>query len=395
MEVLCYDKDMKVLGIIAEYNPLHNGHLYHIEQCRQQSGADYIVVIMSGNFTQRGEAAILDKWTRSRLAVENGVDLVLELPFAYAVNSAEYFARGGVKILDSLGCVTHLGFGAESGTVNQLQEIADFITDENEEFRQLMRNNLDQGISYAKSREICINQLLGSAYSELIKSPNNILAIEYLKQLKLSKSSIKPIMVNRKGAGYHDTEPADGFASATAIRSCLTHEIIRDFVPSNVADAMEEYGMYQDYFQLIQSKVISTSADDLRKILSIGEGIENRMKDQIRMSGSVEDFVDRIVSKRYPKTRIHRILCQLLIGLTYFDDEYYARILAAGPGGTDLLKKIRKEADIPVITNINKIEDLPELIRYDILAGDMYNIIAGNDLYKKSDYVMHPFIQKG
>lgn len=395
METLCYDNDMKVLGIIAEYNPLHNGHLYHMDQCRRQSGADHIIVVMSGNFTQRGEAAILDKWIRSRLAVENGVDLVLELPFAYAVNSAEFFARGGVKILDLLGCVTHLGFGVEVGTIEQLQQIADVITDEDEVFRQHMKNSLDQGMSYAKSREICINQMLGPESAALIKSPNNILAIEYLKQLKFSKSDIKPITVNRKGAGYHAMEPEGGFASATSIRNNLTPEAVRDFVPSNVSEALELYSMDKDYFSLIQSKVIGSSVQDLKKILSIGEGLENRMKDQIRKSGSLEDFVERIRSKRYPKTRIQRMLCQMLMGLTEFEDEYYARVLAAGPGGTDILKKIRKKSEIPVITNINKAEELPQLIKYDILAGDMYNIIAGNDLYKKSDHVMHPFIQKG
>lgn len=386
---------MKVLGIIAEYNPLHNGHLYHMQQCRKQSGADYIVVVMSGNFTQRGEAAILDKWIRSRLAVENGADLVLELPFPYAVNSAEYFAGGGVRILDALGCVTHLGFGAEASEIEQLQQIADIITDENENFRQCMKMNLDKGISYAKSREICVNQMLGSSASSVIKSPNNILAIEYLKQIKLLKSKIKPVMVNRKGAGYHDTRPEDGFASATAIREYLTPETRRDYIPSNVAESLDQYGMNKDYFQLIQNKVLSTDAHELSEIFAIGEGLENRMKDQIRRSSSMEDFINRIKSKRYPKTRVQRILCQMLIGLTDFEDEYYARILAAGPGGTELLKKIRKKSKIPVITNINKMEKLPELIKHDILASDVYNIIAGNDLYKKSDYVMHPFIQKG
>lgn len=386
---------MKVLGIIAEYNPLHNGHIYHMEECRKASGADHIVVVMSGDFTQRGEAAVLDKWTRSRLAVENGADLVLELPFAYAVNSAEHFAKGGVGLLDMLGCVTHIGFGAETGDISQLQQIADIISDESDEFRACMKTHMSDGNSYAKARELCVSEMLGAEAAEVMRTPNNILAIEYLKQLKFAKNDIKPVAVNRKGAGYHDTVPDDGFASATAIRNHLTADERRRYVPENVAQALEHGSMDKDYFQLIQVRVLGSSADELGRILSVGEGIENRMLDQIRRSSSLDDFVDKLISRRYPRTRIQRMLCQMLVGLTDFDDEHYARLLAASSKGTALLKKIIKESECPVITNINKVQELPRLLEYDILAADMYNIIAGNDLYKKSDYVMHPFIQKG
>lgn len=386
---------MKVLGIIAEYNPLHNGHLYHMEQCRKESGADYTVVVMSGNFTQRGEAAILDKWTRSRLAVENGADLVLELPFAYAVNSAEYFARGGVGILEALGCVTHIGFGAETGTAGQLQEIASFLTEENSDFQQYMRASMAEGVSYAKARETAVKELMGADAAELIKTPNNILAVEYLKQLSKSGSTIEPVVIGRKGAGYHDAVPDGGFASATAIREHLSADERRDFVPAGVADMLDERAMKNEYFHLIQSKVLGSSADELAQIFSVGEGIENRMLEQIRRSRTMDEFIENVKSKRYPQTRIQRILCQMLMGLTDFDDEFYVRLLAAGKKGTGLLKHIRKNPDVNVITNINKENELPQLIKYDILASDIYNIIAGNDLYKKSDYVMHPFIQKG
>ena len=392
---LCYDNYMKVLGIIAEYNPLHNGHLYHIEQCRKESGADYIVVVMSGNFTQRGEAAILDKWTRSRLAVENGADLVLELPFAYAVNSAEYFAKGGVGILQSLGCVTHIGFGAEAGTASQLQEIAAFLTEENSDFQQCMKLYMAEGVSYAKAREMAVKQMLGDEAAELIKTPNNILAVEYLKQLKKAGSLIEPVVIGRKGAGYHDAAPEDGFASATAIREHLSADERRMFVPEDVADMLDSEAMQNEYFHLIQSRILGSSLEELARVFSVGEGIENRMLEQIRRSSSMEDFIDKVKSKRYPQTRIQRILCQMLMGLTDFEDEFYVRLLAAGRKGTALLKHIRKNSDVNVITNINKENELPQLIKYDILASDMYNIIAGNDLYKKSDYVMHPFIQKG
>ena len=386
---------MKTLGIIAEYNPLHNGHLYHMQQCREKAQADNIVVIMSGDFTQRGEAAVLDKWTRSRLVVENGADLVLELPFAYAVNSAEYFARGGVRILEALGCVTHLGFGAEAGQLEQLQRIAHETADESQEFQALMQEYLAEGISFAKAKEKATAELLGEDAAELVKSPNNILAIEYLKQLHLCGSKIEPVMVTRKGAGYHAQTPDGGFASASAIRNSLDENQRRAFVPENVDEALKNAPHQDNYYQLIQSKILGSTPEELSKIFSMGEGLENRMLDQVRRSTDLDEFISNVKSKRYPETRIRRILCQMLMGLTDFEDGFYVRLLAASTKGTALLKKIKKESDVQVITNINKEEQLPQLIKYDILAGDMYNIITGADLYKKSDYVVHPFIQKG
>lgn len=386
---------MKTLGIIAEYNPLHNGHLYQMEKCRKLAQADNIVVIMSGNFTQRGEAAVMDKWTRSRLAVENGADLVLELPFAYAVNSAEYFARGGVRILDALGCVTHLGFGAESESLEQLQKIAEETADESPEFQSRLQQYLGEGLTYAKARERATADLLGEEFTEHVQTPNNILAIEYLKQLLLCESEIEPVMVTRKGAGYHAEIPEGGFASATAIRNSLDAEERKMFVPENVDKALAAAPSPENYFHLIQSKILSSTSEDLAQVFSMSEGLENRMVDQIRRCKDLEEFVDNVKSKRYPETRIRRILCQMLMGLRDFEDEFYVRLLAASPKGTALLKQIKKNSDVQVITNINKEERLPELIKYDILASDIYNVVTGADLYKKSDYVVHPFIQKG
>lgn len=386
---------MNTLGIIAEYNPLHNGHLYQLNRCKEQANAEFVIVIMSGNFTQRGEAAILDKWTRSRLAVENGVDLVLELPFAYAVNSAEHFARGGVKILDALGCVTHLGFGAEADSLEDLQRAASILTEEDAEFQQKMRVFLSEGLTYAKAREKALRFKMGETSGDFLRFPNNILAMEYLKQLKLSESSITPIMVNRKGAGYHATAAKDGFASATAIREHLSEEERKKYVPQNVSEELDKRICVNDYFSLIQTQVLNRSPEELATIFSVSEGLENRMKEQIRRSTDLDDFVEKVKSKRYPETRIRRILCQMLVGLTDFQDEYYARLLAASSKGTKLFKSIKKNSDIPIITNINKNSQLPALMKHDIMASDLYNIIIGADLYKKSDYVVHPFIQKG
>ncbi len=383
---------MNIVGIIAEYNPFHNGHLYHLKQCRKLAEAEACVVVMSGNFTQRGEPAVFDKWTRSRLAVQCGADLVLELPFAYAVNSAEAFARGGVGILDGLGCVTHMGFGGEKGTLPELERMAEFLAEESADFRERFRKFLSEGCSYAKARERSVEACLGKEYAELSTTPNNILALEYLKQLKLQGSNIKPIMVNRKGSGYFDRVPSGTIASATAIRRFLSPVERKQCIPPRVEEAFSQRREISGYFELIRSILLRSSAQELAEIHSVGEGLENRMKAQVRLCDSLEQFVEQVKTKRYPESRIRRILCQMLMGLSEFEDCCYARVLAAGDKGKQVLRQIKKHAAIPVLTNINKEESLPELLKYDILAGDLYNVLTGEDLYKRCDYVMRPYM---
>lgn len=385
---------MNIVGIIAEYNPFHNGHLYHLKQCKKLAEAEACVVVMSGNFTQRGEPAVFDKWTRSRLAVQCGADLVLELPFAYAVNSAEAFARGGVGILDRLGCVTHIGFGAEHGSLPEMERLAGFLAEETAEFRECFKEFLAEGYSYARARERSVEACLGPDFANLSKTPNNILALEYLKQLKNQKSNIKPIIVNRKGTGYFDARPAGNIASASAIRHTLTAEERKNCVPPQVEEAFACRREVKGYFELIRSLVLRSSSEELSQILSVGEGLENRMKSQVRICRSLEEFVEGIATKRYPKTRIRRILCQMLMGLSSFEDCFYARVLAAGERGKQVIRQIKKQGQIPVFTNINKEASLPEILKYDILAGDIYNILTGMELYRHCDYVTRPYMEK-
>ena len=347
---------MNIVGIIAEYNPFHNGHLYHLKQCKKLVEAEACVVVMSGNFTQRGEPAVFDKWTRSRLAVQCGADLVLELPFAYAVNSAEAFARGGVGILDKMGCVTHIGFGAEHGSLPEMERLAAFLAEETIEFRECFKEFLAEGYSYARARERSVEACLGPDFANLSKTPNNILALEYLKQ--------------------------------------LTAEERKKCVPPQVEEAFACRREVKGYFELIRSLVLRSSSEELSQILSVGEGLENRMKSQVRICRSLEEFVEGIATKRYPKTRIRRILCQMLMGLSSFEDCFYARVLAAGEKGKQVIRQIKKQGQIPVFTNINKEASLPEILKYDILAGDIYNILTGMELYRHCDYVTRPYMEK-
>lgn len=385
---------MNVLGIIAEYNPFHNGHLYHLRECVRQAEADCTVIVMSGNFTQRGEPAVLDKWTRSRLAIQHGADLVLELPFAYAANSAEYFAKGSVSILERLGCITHLGFGTEQGNADELRQIARFLAKEPEAFRRQTKQFMEKGESYARARSCALSSCLGEEATKLLQTPNNILGVEYLKQLEIQDSSIKSIMVNRKGAGYLDREPTGGFASATAIRHHLSTEQRKRYIPPGVEAELRNCRVSSGYFDLVRGVILRSEPGMLSQIFSVSEGLENRLKRQIRKCSSLEELVETVSSKRYPKTRVRRILCQSAVGLGSFDDDYYARVLAASEKGTGLLRQIKKTSEIPVITNINKLEKKPSLLKYDILASDLYNLITGGDLYKGCDYVARPYIHR-
>lgn len=356
--------------------------------------AEAAVIVMSGNFTQRGEPAVLNKWVRSRLAVECGADLVLELPFAYSVNSAEYFAKGGVGILSGLGCVTHLGFGAERGNLEDLQAIGRVLAEEPETYRKELKQSLSQGHSYAKSRECALEACLGSCKKNMALTPNNILAVEYVKQLIVQGNVINPIMVKRQGSGYFDQTPQGNIASATAIRSHVSKDERKRYIPFSVEQEMEKQPDLCGYFALVQSALLRSSKEELASLLSVSEGLENRLKAQVRKAASLDELVEYVTSKRYPETRIRRILCQAVVGLTSFEDCFYARVLAAGKRGTKLLKEIKKTADIPVITNINKEPELPPIMKYDILASDLYNLLAGADLYQNSDYVVHPYIQR-
>ena len=227
----------KVLGIIGEYNPFHNGHLYHLEQSKRMTGANYTVAIMSGNFTERGSTALINKWSRTEIALNNGIDLVIELPVLYATSSAEGFAEGAIKILNSLKVVDYISFGAETSNIDILQEIANILYAEPKNYKALLAQELNKGLSFPKSRENALMLYLNNEkYSNIISSPNNILGIEYIKALKKLKSNIKPISIARFEAGYNDTSYTGNIASATAIRNIVKNggfDILKRLLPDS------------------------------------------------------------------------------------------------------------------------------------------------------------------
>jgi predicted nucleotidyltransferase len=221
---------MRVLGIIAEYNPFHNGHLFHLRESVRLALPDYTVCVMSGDFTQRGEPAMADKWVRAETAVRNGIDLVIELPFAFACNNAEYFAAGAVDILNRLGCVTHLSFGSEAGELDLLLEASEYLAYEEEDLKKSIREFSDKGISYPRARYEAVRKCRGDSCSSVLKSANNILAVEYLKQLRRINSPMEPITVKRYGTGYLEKDSFENIASATAIRHRLKDGVSADSI---------------------------------------------------------------------------------------------------------------------------------------------------------------------
>lgn len=403
---------MKVLGVISEYNPFHKGHLYHLEESKKRTGADLVVAVMSGQFVQRGEPAIADKWTRAKAAVECGVDLVLELPFVYACNSAEYFAYGGISILEGLGCVDYISFGSESGNIDELKKMAEILVKEPEELKETLKNNLGKGFSYAKAWGLAIETYIGKEAADIVREPNNILALEYLKRMVKTNSSIKAITVPRTGNSHNSTEPTCDYASATALRKKFfeqgSTEGFIDFMPiesyKNLAQSEGRCNIQmQDLFSVIVSEILRTSPEELAKIFSVTEGLENKLKNEVRNSNSMCELIDRMNSKRYAQTKIQRMLMHILVHLDQESLNHiiakrivYGRILAMNDNGAKLLKTIKKSkcGQIPIITNINK--DVREdsllwtALNYDILATDLYNLTSGNNLYAGADYVVKP-----
>ena len=370
---------MKSLGIIAEFNPFHQGHQYLIEEAMKQTESEVCIAVMSGNFVQRGNPAVADKWTRAEAAVKKGVNLVVELPAIYACNSAEYFAKGGVEILEGFGCVERIAFGSESGDIRELQSAADFLKNNDAEVHRRIQELTKQGVSYPAARQIAAEDMQPDFDVGLVSEPNNILALEYLKQLR----TLEPFTIKRKGCGYHQ--------SASMIRKEMTQENPGHFEQID-----------RTYWKLTAAKILQTDGRRLEEILSTGEGLGNKLKNEIRYASSVEELIGRIKSKAYTYSRICRLLTQVLLDIdkeTMEQAAGYIRILALDHIGAKFVKEVKKRgcAALPIITNINKEltehQEIRATLEKDILASDLYNLITERNLYDYSDFIVKPYIE--
>ena len=418
---------MNVIGIIAEYNPFHNGHAYQIAHVRKNLHADYIVVATSGDYVQRGEPALLDKYTRARMALSSGADVVLELPVLWSTASAELFADAGISLFEKTGCVNGICFGAESGDLALLRRIADVLADEPADLKASLKYNLKSGSTFPKAREAALlSYFSGSAgqdgalpvsaeaLSSLLASPNNILALEYLKALRRRASSITPYLLKREGAAYHETSIRSGAsevpASASAIRHTLFADaagacgnsadrasedsadgILRHAMPQEALAILQDYRAdfpllcADDFSSILGYLLLSSSATQLARTADSSPEFANRMQNQLPYYTSFSSFASRLKSKEMTLTRINRILLHSILGITSSDyacgnalDKIpYLRILGFRKSAAPLLAALKASAAVPLITRSSQALKLlsPDAMRvfeHDVFAGNLY-----------------------
>lgn len=319
-----------VLGIVSEYNPFHNGHLHHLNESKKITHSDYSIAIMSGNFTQRGETSIVDKWSKTKMAIENGIDLVIELPTLYSISSAENFASGAIKILESLGIVDYISFGSECADIDVLNDVANVLCTEPDEYKTLLSHELSKGISFPKAREKALMMYLNDVrrFANVLSSPNNILGIEYLKALKRQKSNIQPVTVKREGSNYNDNSISkhSKFASASAIRNlCLSNNIslLKNVMPEssfNILNDNIRKGNIVNNISAFDKEIIYSlrkmSTDEIANLPDVSEGLEFAIKSAANECNSVVELLSIVDTKRYTKTRLQRILLSSILGIT-------------------------------------------------------------------------------
>lgn len=399
---------MNILGLIVEYNPFHNGHLYHLEKSKEITNATHTVAIMSGNFLQRGEPALFDKYTRAEIAVKNGVDLVIELPTMYACQSAEIFSYGAIATLNSLNTINSICFGSEEGNIDILYTISKILVDEPLEFRSSLKKYLDEGMLYPTARSYALfdyisnNNLLDISKERLLSilnSSNNILGLEYIKSLIKLDSDIKPYTITRIASSYNSEDINSNICSATAIRKSLKEfndlSLISNVVPEQTYECLDNkindkfIPMFDDKYYNLLSSIILRDKDILNSYFDVNEGIENKIYDNVFTSNSLYSLHESIKSKRYTMTKIKRTLNNILLGITKDDMNKvkdvrsmpYIRVLAFNNRGREILKSIKNNSDITIINKFSNIafnlDDniFKTLISYDIKSSNMYNII--------------------
>lgn len=407
---------MTVTGIIAEYNPFHTGHAYHLEQARKSTGADYIIVVMSPDFVQRGEPAVFDKYTRTKMALENGADLVLELPVSYAAGSAEYFARGGVSVLNGLGVVDYLCFGCETPDAASLRDTARILLEEPGEYRPALKEGLKKGLTFPQARQAALQAYLnslpahscrkphplakapdevpnGERETELLSSPNNILGLEYCKAILELSSSIRPHPILRTGSAFSSPDLTGAFCSAAAIRRSLTcsctDELLKKYIPDCVWEdfqaARKALLLPGDLLPLLIQKLIYT--EDFEHILDVSPDLADRIRTNrfLCPGKSYEDIVGLLRTKQVTDARIRRALLHIILDITTEDLDsfrqtgtaFYARVLGFRRDAAPLLHAIKKSSGFPLLTKMSRASDQldetgQKMLRQDFSASHLY-----------------------
>ena len=414
-------KENRVLGIIAEYNPFHNGHMYHLQKAKEQSGAQYCICVMSGNFVQRGNTSIVNKWKKAEMALLNGVDLVIELPTIYSVASAEGFSLGAIKLLNNLKIVDAISFGTETSDFAALNNISSIVNEEPMKYKSILNSELKKGLSFPKARENALMLYLNDnkRYDNILNTPNNILAIEYLKALKKIKSTIQPIPVKREKVYYNDNVIVDEFASATAIRKLLKNEEfseIRKVVPKSTYQILKketELGNVVLDLSRYEKEIIYNlrrmTVSEIAELPDVNEGLEHSLKNAANYSNDITNLINIVKTKRYTVTRIKRILICALLGITKRDvgmakkAEPYIRVLGFNEKGKELISRINKQnPKATVITSVKKFQDknnnnknskiYKRLLDIDIFSTNVYTMACKSESLANLDYTKNMVI---
>lgn len=411
----------KVLGIVAEYNPFHNGHFYHMQESKKITEADSCICVISGNFTQRGEPSIVNKWAKTYMALCCGADLVIELPTIYSISSAENFASGAIKIFDSLKIVTDISFGAECNDLATLNNIANVFYSEPANYKTILNHELKRGLSYPMARENAVLMYLNDIkrYANVLSNSNNILAIEYLKALKQQKSMIQPNIVPRKNVYYNDQKIVDDFASATAIRKLMLNREyaeVRKVVPRSTYQIIgEEYKKnhiilgIKKYEKEIIYALRVMPIEEIQNLPDVNEGLEFAIKKAASETNDIEELIEKVKSKRYTQTRIQRILLYVLLGITKKDMEDskkmvpYVRVLGFNSRGKILISEIMNQnPKLNMITSVGKYvnkkmpknKQLTRMLDLDINATNIYTLGYDGESKANLDYTQNMIIIK-
>lgn len=428
---------MKIVGLITEYNPFHNGHLYHIEKAKAITGADCAIIVMSGNYVQRGVPAIMPKHLRAQSALASGADLVLELPVCFATGSAEFFAEGAIALLDSLSCVDSICFGSECGDCGALGKIARILADEPEKYKEVLQDALRKGMSFPQARQTTLVQYFDitsldtdnsisdntapvntDIVSDILSQPNNILGIEYMKALYKRNSSIKAYSIKRIGAGYHENELTESYSSASAIRKTLSladfdritnksHLIknLKTQLPPATERLMDEtygirYPVYaNDFSLLLKYRLLQETKESLISYMDISEDLANRTINLRNKFQSFDSFCDTLKTKDTTYARVSRALLHILLNIrTEHLENYkkngcchYAHILGFRKDSAKLLSLLKESSKVPLLTKLTRIEELSdigqEMLYQDIFASNLYESVV-------TDKFKTPFINE-
>jgi predicted nucleotidyltransferase len=404
---------LKISAIVSEYNPLHNGHVYHIKKTRETTNSDAIICIMSGNYVQRGLPAIIDKWNRTRAALECGADLIIELPVIYALSSAEFFSFGAVSLINSLGVVNNLSFGSEIGNIDFIMKIAKVLLDEPFQFKVNLKLYLDKGYAYPRARSLALidylsanDELINQNFIEALNSSNNILGIEYCKSLLRLKSTVIPSTIKREGSNYNDELLNDTFSSATSIRKHIKENKslseLSQHMPFKSFDLITR--LYNDGYNFVDENLMLplikyknySFNGGLTNLPDVSEGIHNRIDEAIIKANDYSSLIEAVKTKRYTYTRISRILCQYFIGFDNYNTAElrtlpcpYSKVLGFNKTGAKVLRQIKENSEIPIYTKLPK--TITKTMELDIQATKTYSLL-NTFINQNSDYLISPII---